>query len=46
MVPRYDRVVYLAAPPAHGVTARAAASLPPALRARLTVRDLPAEAVL
>jgi hypothetical protein len=39
--PRYTRVVYLAAPAARGVTERAAASLPPLLAARLTVRDLP-----
>jgi len=39
--PRYARVIYLAAPPARGVTDRAAASLPPPLRARVTVRDLP-----
>jgi len=38
--PRYARVVYLAAPPARGVTGRAAASLPPPLRAQVTVRDL------
>jgi hypothetical protein len=39
--PRYTRVVYLAAPAARGVTGRAAASLPPLLAARVTVRDLP-----
>ena len=39
--PRYTRVVYLAAPAARGVTGRAAASLPPLLAARMTVRDLP-----
>jgi hypothetical protein len=44
--PRYHRVVYLAAPPARGVTERAAASLPARLAARLTVRDLPAGAIL
>ncbi|HEV2377933.1 MAG TPA: hypothetical protein VGS19_37955 [Streptosporangiaceae bacterium] len=44
--PRYDRVIYLAAPAARGVTDRAAASLPAALRARLTVRDLPPGAAL
>jgi hypothetical protein len=44
--PRYDRVVYLAAPAARGVTDRAAASLPPPLAARVTVRDLPPGAVL
>jgi len=38
--PRYDRMVYLAAPAARGVTGRAAASLPPPLRGRVTVRDL------
>ncbi|HEV2371849.1 MAG TPA: hypothetical protein VGS19_06740 [Streptosporangiaceae bacterium] len=44
--PRYDRVIYLAAPAARGVTDRAAASLPPPLRARVTVRDLPEGALL
>jgi hypothetical protein len=44
--PRYHRVIYLAAPAARGVTERAAASLPPALRPRVTVRDLPPGAVL
>jgi hypothetical protein len=39
--PRYTRVVYLTAPAARGVTGRAAASLPPLLAARVTVRDLP-----
>jgi hypothetical protein len=44
--PRYDRVVYLAAPAARGVVERAAASVPAGQRARLVVRDLPAGAVL
>jgi hypothetical protein len=44
--PRYDRVVYLAAPAAMSVTSRAAASLPPPAQARVTVRDLPAGALL
>jgi hypothetical protein len=44
--PRYTRVVYLAAPPARGVTGRAAGTLPPLLAARVTVRDLPPGAVL
>jgi hypothetical protein len=44
--PRYDRVVYLAAPAARGVTDRAAARLPPPLAARVTVRDLPPGASL
>jgi hypothetical protein len=44
--PRYARVVYLAAPPARGVTGRAAASLPTHLAARVTVRDLPPGAAL
>jgi hypothetical protein len=44
--PRYHRVVYLAAPAAQGVTGRAAAALPPQLRARVTVRDLPPGALL
>jgi hypothetical protein len=39
--PRYARVVYLAAPAARSVTGRAAATLPPPLAARVTVRDLP-----
>ena len=43
--PRYDRVVYLAAPAARGVTDRAAATLPDHQRARITVRDLPVGAV-
>jgi hypothetical protein len=44
--PRYARVIYLAAPAARGVTARAAASLPPPVAARVTVRDLPTGALL
>jgi hypothetical protein len=44
--PRYARVVYLAAPAARSVTGRAAASLPPPLAARVTVRDLPPGAAL
>ena len=44
--PRYARVVYLAAPAARSVTDRAAAALPPALAARVSVRDLPAGALL
>jgi hypothetical protein len=43
--PRYHRVIYLAAPAAHGVVDRAAA-LPDPLRSRLAVRDLPPGAVL
>jgi hypothetical protein len=39
--PRYDRVMYLAAPAARVVTERAAAALPPPQRARVTVQDLP-----
>jgi hypothetical protein len=39
--PRYHRVVYLASPAARSVVDRAAAALPPALAARMTVRDLP-----
>ena len=39
--PRYDRVVYLAAPAARSVSERAAATLPPPVAARVTVRDLP-----
>jgi hypothetical protein len=44
--PRYTRVVYLAAPAARSVTERAAATLPPLMAARVTVRDLPPGAVL
>jgi hypothetical protein len=44
--PRYDRVVYLAAPAARGVTGRAAATLPSPLAARVSVRDLPPGALL
>jgi hypothetical protein len=44
--PRYQRVVYLAAPAARSVVDRAAAGLPGPLRARLVVRDLPPGAVL
>jgi len=44
--PRYARVVYLTAPRARSVTARAAATLPPPLAARVTVRDLPGGALL
>jgi hypothetical protein len=44
--PRYARVVYLAAPPARGVTDRAVASLPSPVAARVTVRDLPLGALL
>ncbi|MGH3156340.1 MAG: hypothetical protein ACRDNF_07190 [Streptosporangiaceae bacterium] len=39
--PRYQRIVYLTAPPAASVTRRAAATLPAALAARITIRDLP-----
>lgn len=45
-VPRYDRVVYLTAPPAASVTHRAVATLLPALAAKVTVRDLPDGALL
>ena len=44
--PRYHRVVYLTAPAARGVVDRAAATLPPSLGGRLTVRDLPPGALL
>jgi hypothetical protein len=44
--PRYQRVIYLAAPAARGVVDRAAAGLPGSLAARLAVRDLPPGAVL
>lgn len=39
--PRYDRVIYLAAPAARSVSERAAATLPAQLRERVSVRDLP-----
>ena len=42
--PRYAQVVYLTAPAARPVVARAAQDLPAALRARVAVRDLPAAA--
>ena len=44
--PRYDRAVYLVSPPAHSVVTRAAATLPDPLQARVTIRDLPPEAML
>jgi len=44
--PRYTRVVYLAAPAARHLTDRAAATLPPPLAGRVTVRDLPPGALL
>ena len=44
--PRYDRAVYLIAPPARSVVTRAAATLPALLQARITIRDLPSEAML
>jgi hypothetical protein len=44
--PRYDRAVYLVAPPARSVVTRAATTLPAPLQARVTVRDLPPEATL
>jgi hypothetical protein len=44
--PRYHRVIYLAAPAARSVTERAAATLPPQAAARVTIRDLPAGALL
>jgi hypothetical protein len=44
--PRYHRVVYLASPAARSVVDRAAATLPPGVRSRLVVRELPAAAVL
>jgi hypothetical protein len=44
--PRYDRAVYLVAPPARSVVTRAAATLPAPLQARITIRDLPPEALL
>jgi hypothetical protein len=44
--PRYDRVVYLTAPPARPVVDRAAAALPGHLAARLVIRDLPPGAVI
>ena len=44
--PRYDRAVYLVAPPAWSAVTRAAATLPAPLQARVTIRDLPPEAML
>ncbi|MGH3400761.1 MAG: hypothetical protein ACRDPO_39375 [Streptosporangiaceae bacterium] len=44
--PRYQRIVYLTAPPAAPVTRRAAATLPAAHAARITIRDLPDGALL
>ena len=44
--PRYDRAVYLVSPPARSVVTRAAATLPAPLQARVTVCDLPPEAML
>jgi hypothetical protein len=44
--PRYDRAVYLVAPPARSIVTRAAATLPAPLQARITIRDLPPEAML
>jgi len=44
--PRYQRVVYLTSPAAASVAARAAATLPEPLAARVTVRDLPPGALL
>jgi hypothetical protein len=39
-------VVYLTSPPAGPVCHRAAATLPPGLAARVTIRDLPEGALL
>jgi hypothetical protein len=44
--PRYHRVVYLCSPAALPVAERTAAALPPVLAARVTVRELPAGALL
>jgi hypothetical protein len=44
--PRYDRVIYLAAPAARSVVDRAADAVPGPLRARLAVRGLPDGALL
>ena len=41
---RYAQVLYLAAPPARPVVARAAASVPADWQARVIVRDLPPSA--
>ncbi len=43
--PRYDRAVYLTSPAARSIVTRAAAALPARLQARVTVRDLPPEAL-
>ena len=41
---RYAQVVYLTAPPAQGVVARAVTSMPPGEQPRVVVRELPAAA--
>ena len=43
--PRYDRAVYLVSPLARLIVTRAAAALPAPLQARVTIRDLPPEAL-
>ena len=43
---RNDRAVYLVSTPARSVVTRAAATLPAPLQARVTIRDLPPEAML
>jgi hypothetical protein len=43
--PRYGQVVYLAAPAAAPIVARAIAELPPPLQARMVSRDLPPGAI-
>ena len=43
--PRYDRAVYLVSPQARSVVTRAAAQLPGPSQGRVTVRDLPPEAL-
>ena len=44
--PRYAQVIYLTAPAARSVVTRAAASLPDGEQYRVTVRDLPAHALM
>ena len=43
--PHYDRAFYLVSPPARSAVTRAAATLPAPLQARVTIRDLPPEAM-
>jgi hypothetical protein len=42
---RYTQVIYLTAPAARPVLTRAAAGLPPGQQPRITIRDLPPDAI-